>query len=205
MKNKKTIFISILGIIVFFFGGLYMGERQSKTSCVNAFSYTDYDKIVQKYTAGLRPEGYTCINDSVPANEIMAFPSNIKLESRKTDTVNDDQSKPSKYEYYYLSKDEAVLVKVTVTYAQMEQKGIISDLVTSPAENFTVQEKYTNTNRPFVEEMLLSRGNYLVSIQYLLTDPAKIQKSDKDKSLFLSDTVVDFYHKFEDFILKNNL
>ena len=200
MKNKKAIFISILGIVVFFFGGYYIGQ-----SHVSAFSYTDYDKIVQKYADGLRPEGYTCLNDPAPTYQIKAFPSNIKLESRKTDTVNDDQSKPSKYEYYYLSKDEAVLVKVTVTYAQMEQKGIISDLVTSPVDDSSMQEKYTNISRPFVEEMLLSRGNYLVSIQYLLTDPAKMQKSDKDKRLFLSKTVIDFYPKLENFILKNNL
>lgn len=182
-----------------------MGGRQSKISYVNAFSYADYDKTVQKYNDGFQPNGYTPMNDPVPTNQIMAFPPNIKLESRKTDTVNDDQSKPSKYEYYYLSKDEAVLIKVTVIYAQMEQKGIISDLVTSPADNSTLQEKYTNANRPFMEEMLLSRGNYLVSIQYLLTNPGKIQKSDKDKSIFLSNTVVDFYHKLEDFIIKNNL
>lgn len=200
MKNKKITFISILVIVVFFFGGYYIG-----TSHVNASSYADYDKIVQKYADGLRPEGYKYLSEPEPTKLIMAFPPNLKLESRKTDTVNDDQSKPSKYEYYYLSKDEAVLVKVTVIYAQMEQKGIISDLVTSPVDNSTMQEKYTNTNRPFMEEILLSRGNYLVSIQYLLTDPAKIQKSDKDKSLFLSNSVVDFYPKLEDFIIKNNL
>lgn len=201
MKNKKTIVISILVIVVFFFGGFFLGGRLLKAS----LSYADYEKIVQKYADSLRPDGYTSINDPLPTKQIMAFPPNIKLESRKIDAVNEDQSKPSKYEYYYLSKDEAVLIKVTVIYAQMEQKGIISDLVTSPDDNFLMQEKYKNTNRPFLEEMLLSRGNYLVSIEYLLTNPEKIQKSDKDKWLFLSDTMVDFYPKLEDFIIKNNL
>lgn len=201
MKNKKTIVISILAIVVFSFGSFYLGGRLLKTS----FSYADYEKTVQKYADSLRPEGYTCTNDFFPTKQITAFPSNIKLENRKIDAVNEDQSKPSKYEFYYLSKDEAVLVKVTVIYAQMEQKGIISDLVTSPNDNSLMKEEYKNTNRPFVEEMLLSRGNYLVSIQYLLTDPAKMQKSEEDKRHFLATAVVDFYPKLEDFIIKNNL
>lgn len=134
-------------------------------------AYTEFVKDVSYIQKELNPTGYIGLTRGEKLNkQFTSFPDFQKLDSRKFDAIKGETEKPSRYEFFYLNKEETILVRINLIYApEYKDTEILSIISLNPGEIEHIDEEYQNL-LPFVyTSYLIPYKNGLAQIDFFGT------------------------------------
>lgn len=167
----------------------------------NNNSYNDFLVTASKFQKEYNLTGYIQISPDGLTNNVAAFPSNLLLEKRTNDGIDNNPMKASKFETYYLKEDQSILCTISIVYYKSAQKGIIYKTITSPADNTYVADSYRELNRPYLVDQFVGCGNYSINMKvFLLNSDSSISESDNIMNLLTENMLI--YRELEKFVLK---
>lgn len=187
-------FTAIIGIAV-----LLVGCTEKKDD----LSYETFRNDFFEFASNFKPEGFYDISDDMYTSVTASYPEN-KLNDKKVDAVNDDLTYPYRYETYYMSEDDIILVKVNfIYYPQSKEKGFITLYSIGQNLNANIEEEYREIERPEITEFLISFDGYIVLLHFIDLDLEYRERNNLGEDHLLRPRIRNsFYEQFENELLK---
>lgn len=163
-------------------------------------SYHSFKSKVEKIKEDFTSEAFIHISPEKFMITTTSFPKN-QLDNRKIDAINDNIELPTRYETYYKSKDNHLLVKVNfIYYPESRKNGFVAINSISPTQHSNFSEGNDNIKRPLIDEYILSLDGYLVLINFIDVNLSNKEINESYYSSFISLTLK-FYNDFEKALL----
>jgi hypothetical protein len=164
-------------------------------------SYEAYRDEFFRFNSEFNPDGYIDITGDTYTSVTASFPSN-NLGGGKIDALDDDIQFPYRYETYYVSEDDTILVYVNYIYhPENTENKFLTIYGVSNNINSNISEEYQTLLRPLLKEYLISVNGYLVDIKFIGISQKANQEYVTEKYSEFSLKCVDFYSQFEDTLL----
>lgn len=204
------ILLTLLLLVLLLIRNEYLSSRtMAEDNSMNKFvednpinKYNEFSSDVLMLTEKLSPEGF----DKITSGEILntsltSFPDYQKLDLRNHDGVDNDSSRPSRYEIFYLSKDETILVRLNLIYSpEFTNTQILSLQSFSPGRIEFVDNKYQDLLSTSNTSYLVSYKNGLAQIDFLTTN--KFPSNEDDYFHLLNEGEEKFLPMLQDILLK---
>ncbi|GLC89466.1 hypothetical protein [Lysinibacillus piscis] len=164
--------------------------------------YNEFNSDVLMLKEKLSPEGFDKITTGESLNRsLTSFPDYQTLDIRNHDGVDNDSSRPSRYEIFYLSKDETILVRLNLIYApEFTNTKIVSLQSFSPGRIEFVDTEYQNIVSISSTSYLISYKNGLAQVDFWTTN--KFPSSEDDYFHLLNEGEEKFLPTLQDILLK---
>lgn len=204
------ILLTLLLLVLVLFGIEYLSSRTIAED--NSINKNEEDNPINKYNEfnsdvfmlkeKLNPEGF----DKITTGEILntsltSFPDYQKLDIRNHDGVDNDSSRPSRYEIIYLSKDETILVRLNLIYApEFTNTKILSLQSFSPGRIEFVDNEYQDLLSTSNTSYLISYKNGLAQVDFWTTN--KFPSNEDDYFHLLNEGEEKFLPMLQDILLK---
>lgn len=209
MKAKRfpLIVVSAVFFLLLCGGCVDSSAEHGSQNSKDVFTYEAYQSMVEGYAKGFAPDGFVNATSEIgPTNMIVVFSQDEKLDKRSNDGVEGNPQNPSKYVLYFLNEKLSVFIKMSIIYASSNEEGILYHSITSPVDNEGIASAYHSIERPFNLTKVISRKNYMISLEYFSTASRQdSQETDADRIQTLIDTDSAFSKVLTAYILDNNL
>ncbi|MBM7855065.1 hypothetical protein JOC37_001448 [Desulfohalotomaculum tongense] len=166
-------------------------------------SYANFEELHSNVLNNFKPLNFEIISKNETTMMSHTFPEGLKIDSRQSDSIDDNVEKPSKYEIFFQDKQHKNLVKVNLIFTPSNsKKGIVFYQIISPFDNVNIIEKYHDIPRPIIIETLASFGNYSISLNTIsLDDSLSTVTNEKVKGTI--NTHWEFFKQLEAFLIEN--
>lgn len=201
--KRLTKFASVL-FITFLLLGCNNSDIPSTTNNVKntPLSYDKFKNKIKSIKQNYRSKDFISISPEEFTITTTSFP-NHKIDKRQIDAVNDDIRTPTRYETFYKSIHNNLLIKVNFIYFPESKKSkFITVNSISPTKNSNIADKYDKVKRPLMDEYLLSFDGYLVLLNFISINQSNKLGFKELNTAFIS-SEVKFYDEFEKTLLAN--
>lgn len=184
--NKKTTIVTLVILVLIISLVAIAYNKTLRTADSNDYNdshdYKDFNNLYLKILKEFNSDNYVLITDKNTESRVVnVFPEGLYFEKRKTNCINDDPEKPSKFEMFFKDKDETILLKLSLFFTPGNpNKGIVFYQVISPEDNINLEGKYTGIPRPIMVETYESFGDYGIFVNTLSINQETSKSIEKE-------------------------
>jgi len=166
---------------------------------IEHLSYEVYKNEFFECISDFNPKEYTDITKDTYTIVAASYPNN-NLGKEKIDALNDNIQFPYRYETYYLSDDETILVYINfIYYPQSKKNQFLTIYSIGNKINSNIDKEYQTIQRPLINEYIIAINGYLVEIDFIDVSQDKNEESEYISHFSLQ--CADFYNQFENTLL----